>query len=84
METKMSKAVINIGYDNYVMDTKDAIAILELINSAEIYKEKYRSTADGGSTYHIYPQSYDSSKTIRIISDDLYRMSKLAGEPEEN
>jgi hypothetical protein len=83
METKMSKAVINFGYENYVMDTKDAIAILELINSAEIYKEKYRSTADGGSTYHIYPQSHDSTNNMRIISDDLYRMAKLAGEPDE-
>jgi len=79
----MSKAVISFGYENYVMDTKDAVTILEFFNSAEIYKEKYRSTAEGGSTHHIYPQSYDNSKTIRVISDDLYRMAKLAGEPEE-
>lgn len=79
----MSKAVISYGYGQLIMDTKDAITVLEIISSAEIYKEKYRSTAEGGSTYHIYPQSHDSTNNMRIISDDLYRMAKLAGEPDE-
>ena len=79
----MSKAVISFGYGQLVMETKDALTVLEIIGSAEVYKEKYRSTAEGGSTYHIYHQSHDSTNNMRIISDDLYRMAKLAGEPDE-
>jgi hypothetical protein len=73
--------VIHMAYGEFVMDTKDAVTLMQILEKAERYQEKYRSTADGGSTYHIYPS--DSAVTAKLITDDMYRMAKLAGKPEE-
>lgn len=74
----MSKAVISLGYSKYVLDLKDAVAIAEMVCKAEVYEEKY--TKEAGTTHHIYPNT-KTLGTISLLSDDLYRMAKLAGEP---
>lgn len=79
----MSKAIIRIGYDNYVMDTADALKIAEAMAKAERYKDVWRRTEDGGATYHIWEQDEVQEFTIRPIPDNVYRLYKLAGKPQE-
>jgi len=35
----------------------------------------------GENTHHVYPNN--EALTAKLISDDLYRMAKLAGKPEK-
>lgn len=79
----MSKAILSIGYNNYVMDLKDAVAMAEMLSKAELYESKYnRESSD--STYHIFPNEKNETGTIKLISDDFYRMAKLAGKPPKD
>lgn len=77
-ELPVSKAIISMGYTQYVVDLKDAVAIAEALSKAEVYEEKYVKDAD--NTHHIYPNT-KSLGSISLMSDDLYRMAKLAGKP---
>ena len=81
----MGKAVVQIGYTKYVLEAKDALAILESIQNAEIYESKYKSSAEGGTTYHVYPQAPDdnSNLSIQLLNENTYRIAKLAGKPEQ-
>ena len=85
----MSKCVINIGYNNsFVVNTKDAVLIMDMLSKAELYEQKYHG-AEGDKpsyyTYHVWEA--DSVESVRasisLLSDSMYRMSKLAGKPEE-
>jgi len=71
--------IVGMTYGEYVMDTKDAVALMQILERAETYQEKYRSSPDE-NTHHVWPN--DSKFTAKLISDDLYRMAKLAGKPE--
>lgn len=76
----MTKAVLTIGYKSYVMDLKEAVNVAEAISRAEMYESKWsRETSE--SSFHIYPNMKDDFGDIKLISDDLYRMAKLAGKP---
>lgn len=75
----MSKAIVKFGYTDYVMELKDAVSLAELLSKAEVYDSKYVSGGD--NTHHIYPNERQEVGTIKLISDDFYRMAKLAGKP---
>jgi len=78
----MAKAVMTIGgYVHFVMDVKAAAQVMEVLGGAEKYETKYRKAEEGGTTQHIYPADIEAV-TLKLISDDLYRMAKLAGKPE--
>ena len=80
----MTKAIIRIGYEQYVMDAKDALAIHEILAKAECFKREYRSKDDGGPLYYIWEQDTDSeARGFEIMPDNLYRMAKLAGKPSD-
>jgi hypothetical protein len=66
--------VIELGYRNFVLPTSDAVQILQLLEKAEIYENKYD---DGAYTHHVYAN--DQPIAAKLIGDDLYRMAKLAG-----
>jgi predicted DNA-binding ArsR family transcriptional regulator len=78
--------VIELGYKNIVLPNKDAVTLLDILEKAEIYESKW-VTADkrenGGPdyTHHIYENTQQFG--LKMISNDLYRMAKLAGKPEE-
>jgi len=77
----MVKAIVKINYKEYIMDTKDALHILELMSKAERYEAKY-DHENKNKTYHVYDiPSEDKTEHLEIIHDDLYRMAKLAGRP---
>ena len=78
--------VIDLGYRSVVLPTEDAIRVAEILSKAEAFEEKYRtkeekekSGIDDDYTYHVFSQ--DRQFTMKIISDTLYQMAKLAGKP---
>jgi citrate synthase len=70
--------VISLGYGELVMPTKDAVTVLEILERAEKYRTKYNGKE---STQHVYPNT--DTYSARLITEDLYRIAKLAGEPDE-
>lgn len=79
----MAKAVIQIGYKEFILDAKDAILLMEMLDKAEVWQEKYQSREEGGTLYFAYSQDNEESiRSVKIIPDNLYRMAKLAGKPE--
>lgn len=76
--------VIELGYQSYVMPSKDAIALSELLQKAEVYEQKWlpqekRTEGSAEYTYHVYEN--ERQINMKIISDSLYQMAKLAGKP---
>jgi len=71
--------VVTLGYSHYVMQTADAVRLLEILENAERYVLKYR--ASDASTHHVWPN--DTTFEAKMIGTDLYRMAKLAGKPED-
>lgn len=77
--------VLDFGWNTkFVMKSADALKIVEILEKAEQYEEKWRKNEDGGTTYHVWPIE-DPSKlpSMKIVSEALYQMAKLAGKPEE-
>ena len=80
----MKKAIVRVGYTQFVMDTSRALALLELLADAEIYEEKWRTKEQGGTTHHLYPQdTNDGIREIKVIPTAFYHMAKMAGKPEK-
>ena len=71
--------IVSLGYSHYVMPTKDAVQLLEILEKAERYVHKYR--ANDESTHHVWPN--DTTVDAKMIGNDMYRMAKLAGKPED-
>lgn len=84
------KAVITIGYHDYVMEAEDALALLQVIARGERYHSKWRKAGDEGTSYYIWTESEQSGNhgnnigVLRLISDDHYRIAKLAGAPPKD
>ena len=81
--------VVDIGYRKLVMTKEKAMMLVECLESADVYEEKWWSdekrTARGMEstyTYHVYPN--EANFGMKIISDTHYQMAKLAGKPQEN
>jgi hypothetical protein len=72
--------VVTLGYSHYVMQTADAVRVLEILENAERYSYQYR--ANKQSTHHVWPN--DTTFEAKMIGTDLYRMARLAGKPEED
>lgn len=80
----MSKIVVEISHTGYVLDSKDAIQLVELISKAEIYRERWQAKEQGGTTYHIFPQDRDASRvSLKFLTDDEVKVMRMAGKPEE-
>lgn len=74
------KAVLNLGWKNYIMDPDKAVAVLQMLEGAEIYEETWHHESKN-KTHHVYEQEA-GSQTLNLIPDSLYRMAKLAGKPD--
>ncbi len=82
----MSKVVVEMGYKSFIMDTKDGIALMEVLGRAEIYEEKYHrdeGATESRYTYHVYPMEVRTGIAMRLMSDELYQMYKIAGKPND-
>jgi hypothetical protein len=81
--------VVDIGYRKLVMTREKAMMLIECLESAEAYEEKWHSDearkAKGMEetyTYHVYTN--ESGYKMHIISDHLYALAKLAGKPAKD
>ena len=77
--------VVEFGYTQYVVSAKDALAMAEILERSEIYEKKWIPTEDRAEgspseTIHVYMN--DREISMRIISNGLYQMAKLAGKPK--
>ncbi len=83
----MSKAIITMGYRSIVLDTEDAVKVVNLLAAGEMYEDKYHSGVDGKQSYnthHIYPmESMRAAVDLRLLSNEEYRMYKMAGKPDK-
>ena len=76
--------VLEFGWDRkFVVSTEDAIKIIKILETAHLYDEKWRKDEEGGTTYHVWPVT-DTNRlpSLKIISEALFQMAKLAGKPE--
>lgn len=76
----MAKAIITLGYIDYVLDLKEVVTVAEILGRAEQYESKYNS---GDTTHHIYETNRKELAVIKLISEDFYRLAKLAGRPAQ-
>ena len=79
--------VIDLGYLSYVLPNKDAIAIAEILEKAEVYEKKWipsdeREKGSEDHTYHIYPNTRQLN--MSLIGNSLYQVAKMAGKPIVN
>lgn len=77
----MTKAVIHIGYTDYIMDAKDALQLAEVLTRAERYQR--RGYADD-ECHYVWQESANTRCEITIVTDELYDMAKLAGKPNND
>lgn len=78
------KAVITLGYIDYVMPLEQATVIINALMTAELYARKGYS---GDTRHYVYPNDDDYRNqefSMKLISDDLYRVAKLAGKPKDD
>lgn len=76
--------VMEFSYVSYALSPKDALAMAEILQRAEKYEKKYRKdevTGTSDYTYHVWPSPEEIN--MKLISDDAYRLAKLAGKPEK-
>ena len=78
----MSKVIVELGYNKYLLDTKEAVDLVEILSKAEVYKEVWHKEEEGGTTYQVYAQDSVTS-AMSIMPDHLCRMARLAGKPQE-
>jgi hypothetical protein len=72
--------IASVPYGDWVLSNEDAFKLAEIFSRSERYREKYRTNAP--NTHHVYPQ--EGKMGMFVISDDMYRMAKLAGEPKDD
>ena len=79
----MTKVIMSLGYNEYVLDIQDAVTVIDIMTKAERYKVKWRK--DDKSTHHVWHDEENmASLAIKPVGENLYRTAKLAGEPKED
>jgi hypothetical protein len=79
------KAILNVGYKEYVVEAEEAVAFIKMLSTAERYASKYKARDEGGTTYHIWgeEEELDSLPPLTFLSPSQYRLYKMAGKPPE-
>lgn len=73
----MPKAVIRVGYNDYVMGVEQALLVAQVLTTAQRYSSKgWGQTA----THHIWSEP-TKEVDIKIVTDDLVRIATMAGAP---
>lgn len=68
----MAKAVLEIGYRNFILPLEDAAKLLETLSKAEIGEKDY-----GNSVWKIAEPDIDTF-SIRVMSESTYREGKAS------
>jgi hypothetical protein len=74
------KAIVRVGFTNYVVEPEQALQIVGILMNAEVYESKYNG--DKGSTYHVYEQD-GVNISIEMMPENKYKLCKLAGKPNK-
>lgn len=74
----MDKVIVNVGYQQYIMPTKDALELTRILNSAERYQAKGYGE---DKSYYIWSDNKPVIDRFEFITNDIYRMAKMAGQP---
>lgn len=74
----MDKVIINVGYQHYIMSTEDALTVARILNNAE----KYQTKGYGEDrAYYVWQDDKIVVSQLELITDTIYRVAKLAGQP---
>lgn len=80
--------VIDLGYRKVIVPKEQAMVLIEALEHADVYEEKYWSEdkrkergMTESYTYHVYAN--EAHFGMRIVSESHYQMAKLAGKPQE-
>lgn len=77
----MTKAIIHVGWDEYVVDLDDAVAHIKMMAHAERYVSKGYGE---DTTHHVWDEKGNPRNiTLSILSLDAYHAGKMAGEPDK-
>lgn len=82
----MEKGIFSLGYQNYILDLDDAVAVMRLLARAERYASKWHRGENGNdstTTHHVWDEPQEAFE-LKIIPENTYRMAKLAGEPKKD
>ena len=83
----MSKAVLRLGYKEFLIEVGDMVKVIDLLAKAERFERVYvpaDKTKESYYTYHVYDQDAAGKfNSIEFMTEDMYRMAKLAGKPEK-
>ena len=74
----MDKAIVRVGYTDYIIPTKDALELARILNSAERYETKGYGEE---RTYYVWSDNKPAINGFEFITDGIYRMAKVAGQP---
>lgn len=83
----MAHAIVRIGYAKYVLPIDKAVVVAQALTDAEQYQSVYisreaRADDTATHTHHIWSEMQPTEgMTLELISDDMYRLAKLAGKP---
>lgn len=67
----------------YIVSSAAALKIIEILEKAEMYEDVWHKPEDGGMTYHVWGAVNEDLPSLKIVSDNVYQMAKLAGKPEK-
>lgn len=71
------RMVITLGYEDYVMPMNDAMILLGIMSRAERYTTRM---VEGKYCTYVHP--HEKEYPCKMITESLYRMAKLAGNPD--
>jgi hypothetical protein len=80
---KRMKAVVQMGYKSYVMDTEKALTMLEMLTEAEVYESKWEDKTKTVAHYVYQQDCNDFVRDVKILPKALYNLAKLAGKPNK-
>lgn len=76
--------VVEFGWSSkFIMKTSDAMKLVEILEKADRYDEKWQKEEDGGTTYHVWPTEPSDMPSLKVVGESTYQMAKLAGKPEK-
>lgn len=86
-EIKSERAVVSIqsyNFDALVLPIDEAVELARLISRAENWKVSWNSETKE-NVYYCYPLKPNVNLVdVNVVSDSLYQIAKMAGEPNEN
>jgi len=81
------KAIVKVGYKDYVLPVAEAVKIMEMLEGAEVYETKWHKSEEGResyTTYHVYPDAKEQRVgSMETMSETLYAMCKATGKPQD-